>query len=123
MPTPRDPTKGTPAEPPLETPTHGRGKLLRGGKPGHKGGSGRRPNKLRAELRANLEVALRKLRARLTHPRHVWDDKDLISAIRTLAEFGIGKIDTTKVRGTGPNGELEHRQVIIIGPAPGGGGT
>jgi hypothetical protein len=96
---------------------HG-GALLRGGKKGNKGG-GRRPNKIREELRNVLDERVMKEVKRRLGPKNIqkMPDEMLVKYLRELGLLGLG----TKMEHSGPDdGPLSHGVLLIPGqPIPG----
>ncbi len=75
------------ARPELYTPAHGRGKLLRGGLPGHAGGSGRPRSEVVALIRdKTLKVAVPRL-AYLT--QHAKDEALQLEAALALTKLAV----------------------------------
>jgi hypothetical protein len=91
----------------------GRGALLSGGVPGHKGAGGRPPNALREEMRGDLGTVLQKLRAR--YERGELDDLDYANF---LAKYGVGTTQTqTDTKGNDVERALRERHARLMGAA------
>jgi hypothetical protein len=71
---------------------NGKGALLAGGKPGNKGGTGRPPSAIRAQMRGSLAE-------RISIAEAIADDKDAkasdrLHALDLLAKYGLGTTST-----------------------------
>lgn len=78
--------KKNPAKTPMATPSHGRGKLRRGGT--NKGGTGRPPEALRIKSRAVFEKWLAWAAKRVADPET--DDSLMLQIGNTAAKYGLG---------------------------------
>jgi hypothetical protein len=76
----------------------GRGALLSGGMPGNKGGTGRPPSLIRAALRESFDARIQILEE--IADGKLYEVKDRIKAMETLAKYGLG----TKSEVTGADG-------------------
>lgn len=87
--------------PRLETPSHGKGQLYRGGVPGHRGGSGRPPALVREKLaqivEANgVDLVGQVVRGELEEATV----KDRLHAVDLAARIGLGgRVDASWIRG------------------------
>jgi hypothetical protein len=105
----KSPTKSPqPGKGELVVPSHGRGKLRRGSKPGtNRGGAGRPPSEIRARLRGSFDARIGILEQIAGDP--AVSTADRIRALDLLAKYGLG----TQQEHSGPDGAPIPTQIIV----------
>jgi hypothetical protein len=96
--------------PPMMTPSHGGGRIYRGGVPGHRGGGGRPPDKLRRALLRIARIGVARVLKPLIDGRSIRvidrdgsvveidpTPADRLRAMELALKYGLGSADKVKV--------------------------